>query len=114
MSRFVLLFAAVLAAAAAATAYDVLSAAEVSFDDFNPQKLCKECPMLVNLLLNNQKMEEKIFGKVAIYTNSRITTSVLLCEAGLMGELTHIKDELKDGNVTPKQICQKLHICPEK
>ncbi|GMT30527.1 hypothetical protein PFISCL1PPCAC_21824, partial [Pristionchus fissidentatus] len=103
-------------AAAAAAPTDIIAAAAVEAYDIDLQKLCKECPIAVNLFLNNKQIEEKVFdglcGKLLNADDSN--PMVLVCEAGLMGELEHIKVELKDGNVASKQICQKLRICPAK
>ncbi|GMT30530.1 hypothetical protein PFISCL1PPCAC_21827 [Pristionchus fissidentatus] len=115
MSRLVLLVAAALAASAAAPLDFLVAAAAADAFDVDLQKLCKECPVLINLFLNNKQIEERAFdGLCAKLLNADDSNPILVCEAGLMGELEHFKDDLKDGNVTPKQICQKLRICPAK
>ncbi|KAF8366317.1 hypothetical protein PRIPAC_84146 [Pristionchus pacificus] len=83
-------------------------------DDVDPQKLCKNCPMLINLFLNNIPIEEKAFDKLCakLLKADDSNPMVKVCEAGLMGEFEHIKEELAQSGTTPKQICEKLRICP--
>ncbi|GMR54183.1 hypothetical protein PMAYCL1PPCAC_24378 [Pristionchus mayeri] len=106
MSRFALLTLVLLSTAAAAPLDSV--------DDIDPQKLCKACPMLVNLFLNNKNVEEKVFDKLCskILKTDDSNPMVKVCEAGLMGEMEYIKQELGESGATPAQICQKLRICP--
>ncbi|GMT01140.1 hypothetical protein PENTCL1PPCAC_23314, partial [Pristionchus entomophagus] len=103
MPRLALIFFALLASTAAAP-----------IDDIDPEKLCKYCPMLVNLFLNNKTIDEKVFDKfcATVLKSDDSNPMVKVCEAGLMGELEHIKEEMAQTGVTPDQICKLLRVCP--
>ncbi|GMR62510.1 hypothetical protein PMAYCL1PPCAC_32705, partial [Pristionchus mayeri] len=106
MSRLFLLLLALLCSSAAAPIDSV--------DDIDPQKLCKECPKLINLFLNNQKVEKIVLKKlcVKLLQSDDSNPMVKVCAAGFMGEMEFAKEEMKEHGTTPAQICQRLRICP--